>query len=105
MLVKSIGSGEFNRLLPSHLVLEHLMAGQVEWFGNRTRNLIGAIAEGKRQAGWNYAILRRHKLGNFRVCDVRGNFYSRKAARTDLFVAMMGAGPGRPEDAPRMDGR
>ena len=102
MLVKSIGSGEFNQLLPSHLALESLMAGQVEWFGNKTRNLIGTIAAGKGEADWNYAILKRNKVGNFRVCDVRVNFYSHRAARADFLLAMKGAGPSRPDNVPRM---
>jgi hypothetical protein len=105
VLVKSIGSGEFNQLLPSHLALENLMAGQVEWYGNKRRSLIGAIAAGKGEAGWNYAILRRNLGGNFRVCDVRANFCSQKAARVDFLLAMVGAGPSRQKDFPRMDGR
>lgn len=105
MLVKNIGSGEFNRLLPSHLVLEDLMAGQVEWFGSKTRNLIGTIAAGKGKAGWNYAVLRRDRVGNFRVCDVQANFHSHEAAKADFVLAMAGAGPSRQEGAHQMDGR
>ena len=105
MLVESIVSGEFNRLLPSHLVLENLMAGQVEWFGSKTRNLIGAIAAGKGEAGWNYAILRRNKEGKFQTCDVRTNFHSYRAARVDFLLAMVGGGPRRQKFVPQMDGR
>ena len=105
VLVKSIGNGEFNRLLPSHLVLEDLMAGQVEWFGNKPRNLIGTIAEGRGQAGWNYAILRRSKVGDFCVSDVRANFHSYKAARADFLLAVAGVRTSRQSDVPRMNGR
>jgi hypothetical protein len=103
--VKSIDNGEFKRLLPSHLVLENLMPGQVEWFGNKARNRIGTIAAGKGQAGWRYAILRRDKVGDFRVCDVRANFSSQQAARVDFLLAMRGSGPSQQKSSLRMDGR
>lgn len=106
MLVKNIDSGEFSRLLPAHVPLEDLMAGQVEWFGNKARSLIGTIAAGKGKAAWNYAVLRRDRTGDFRVCDVRANFLSRKAARADFLLATMGTGPSKLEqDVSRMDGR
>jgi len=75
-------------LLPGHSALENLMINEVEWFADRSRNLLGAIARGTGAAGWNYAILKRDKSGQFRIRKVMGNFFDAKAARVDLLLQM-----------------
>jgi hypothetical protein len=75
LAVKTIGRREFNRLLPHHHVLESLMGEQIEWFANKAKTLIGTIALSKTGRSWNYAVLRRNKLGNFQVCEIGQNFF------------------------------
>ena len=64
------------------------MVEQVEWFSNRSGNLLGAIARGEGVAGWNYAVLKRDKKGDFHVRKVMNNFFSSKAAGVDLLLSM-----------------
>src|SRR5664279_1156987 len=90
MNVKTIPRSEFDRLLPYHPALEYLMVEQVEWFSNRSGNLLGAIAEGKSMVGWNYAILKRDRKGDFHVRKVMNNFFNSNAARVDLLLSMAG---------------
>jgi hypothetical protein len=87
MSVKTIPRSEFDRLLPQNPALENLMVEQIEWFSNRSGNLIGTIAEGKSVAGWNYAVLKRDKKGDFHVRKVMNDFFSLRAARVDLLIS------------------
>jgi len=64
------------------------MVEQVEWFSNRSGKLLGTIAKGGRVAGWNYAILKRGKNGDFYVHKVMNNFFSSTAAKVDLLISM-----------------
>jgi hypothetical protein len=66
------------------------MGEQADWFSNRSGNLLGFVAKGDGAAGWNYAILKRDKDGDFHVCKVMGNFFSLKDARVDLLLWMTG---------------
>jgi len=88
MTIKTIPRSEFDRLLPHNPALETLMVEQVEWFSNRSGNVLGAIAKGESVAGWNYAILKRDKKGDFHVRKVMNNFFNRNAARVDLLLWM-----------------
>ena len=88
MNIKIISRSEFDRLLAHHPALKNLMVEQVEWFSNRSGNLLGSIAEGERVAGWNYAILKRGKKGGFYVHKVMNNCSSSNAARVDLLISM-----------------
>jgi hypothetical protein len=88
MNIKIISRSEFDRLLAHHPALKNLMVEQVEWFSNRSGNLLGSIAEGERVAGWNYAILKRDKKGDFHIRKVMSNFFNLKAARVDLLLSM-----------------
>jgi len=90
MSIKTVSHSEFDRLLPDNLALENLMVEQVEWFSNRSGNLLGAIAEGKNVTGWNYAILKQDKKGDFHVRKVMNDFFNLKAARVDLLLSMAG---------------
>ena len=92
MVIKDIGRAEFINRLSLHSDLEHFVGKEVEWFTNKTGNIIGTIALGDKSRGWNYVILRRNRIGKFRVCNVMCDFYNHAAARVDFMIAMMGAG-------------
>ena len=96
MNIKTIPRSEFDRLLPHNPALRNLMAEQVEWFSNRSGNLLGSIAEGERVAGWNYVILKRDKKGDFHIRKVMSNFFNLKAARVDLLLSMAGIAINQP---------
>jgi hypothetical protein len=101
MIVKDIGRAEFIRRLSQHSDLEHFIGNEVEWFTNKTGNIIGTIALGDKSMGWNYVILRRNRMGEFHVCDAVCDFYNHAAARVDLMFAMVGAGQSRRAQFPR----
>ena len=88
MMIRTIPRFEFDQLLPQNSIIEHLMVDQVEWFANRSGNLLGTIAKGKSVAGWNYVILKRNKEGDLHVHKVMNSFFSRKAATDDLLISM-----------------
>jgi hypothetical protein len=88
MSIKTIPRSEIERLLPYNSALEDIMMEQVEWFSNKSGNLLGTIAKGKSVAGWNYAVLKRDRKGDFRVRKVMDNFFSLKAARVDLMIVI-----------------
>ena len=92
MAIKDIGRTEFIRRLSLHSDLEHFVGKEVEWFTNETGNVIGTIALGDKDRGWNYVILRRNRIGKFRVCNVVCDFYNHAAARVDFMITMGGAG-------------
>ena len=88
--IKSITCTDFDQLQPLHDVLESLMGEQVEWLSNRSGSLLGIVARGEGVAGWNYAILKRDREGEFHPSRVMGNFFSQKDARVDLLLLMAG---------------
>jgi len=90
MIIETMLRSEFDRLVPHNLALENFMVKQVEWFSNRSGNLLGAVAKGEGVTGWNYVILKRDKKGDFRVRKVIGNFFNLNAARVDLLLSMAG---------------
>ena len=91
MVVKDIGRAEFIGRLSLHSDLEHFIGKEVEWFTNKTGNVIGTIAQGDKSRGWNYVILKRDQLGKFHVCNSVCDFYNQTAARVDFMFAMVGA--------------
>lgn len=103
LALNSIGRPEFNQLLPHHLVLESLTGVQVEWFANKAENIIGTIALTKVGRSWNYAILRRNKLGNFQVCDIGQNFFNLQQTMVQFAYAMVAARKDRREICPISD--
>ena len=104
MAVKDVSRAEFNRLLPLHSTLEHLIGKEVEWFSDKTGNILATIALGDSNRGWNYVILKRNQMGKFHVCDVGCNFYSHAAARVDLMIAMAAASQNRWVQFPSVHG-
>jgi hypothetical protein len=88
MSIKTIPRSEFDRLLAHNPGLKNLMVEPVEWFSNRSGNLLGSIAEGEHVAGCNYAILKRDKKGDFHIRKMMSNFFNLKAARVDLLLSM-----------------
>jgi hypothetical protein len=74
--IKSINRSEFNQLLPQHRQLEDLMGNQIAWYSNAARTLIGTIAETMIGRSWNFAVLKRNRLGKFQVCDIGENFFN-----------------------------
>jgi hypothetical protein len=102
MVVKDIGRTEFIRRLSLHSDLEHFIGNEVEWFANKTGNVIGTIAQGDKSRGWNYVILKRNQMGKFHVRNSVCDFYNHAAARVDFMFAMMGAGQSRRAQFPRM---
>ena len=88
MPVKRISREQFNRRLSFHQVLERLTGEEVEWFATSSDGLLGTVAKGTGEAGWNYVVLKRKKTGGVKVCDVGVNFFNRNAAKVDLLLAM-----------------
>lgn len=66
------------------------MGKEVEWFSNRSGDLLGTLAKGESVAGWNYAILKRDKNGDphIRKAAIK-DFPDSKAARVDLLLSMI----------------
>jgi len=90
MSIGAIPRSEFDRLLPQNPAIESLVGEEIEWFSNRSGNLLGAVAKGEGVAGWNYVILERDQKGNFQVRKVMSNFFSSEVARVDLLLCMAG---------------
>ena len=88
MIIKTIPRSEYDRLLAHNPALKNVMVKQVEWFSNKSGNLLGTVAEGECVAGCNYAILTRDKTGDFHTRKVMSNFFNLKAARVDLLLSM-----------------
>jgi hypothetical protein len=88
MSIGAIPRSEFDRLLPQNPAIESLVGEEIEWFSNRSGNLLGAVAKGEGVAGWNYAILKWDQKGVLHVRKVMNNFFSLKAARVDLLLSM-----------------
>ena len=88
MAIKSISSWKFNRFLPPCNHLRTVIGKEVEWYADDPENGIGTIAFGKRERGWNYAILRRDWMGDFQVCNLKANFRNLRAASVDCVLAM-----------------
>jgi len=101
--IKRITRCEFNHLLPYHLVLEDMMGEQIGWFTNQAKNLIGTIALTKVGRSWNFAVLRRNKLGNFQACDIGENFFSLRQTVVQFRYAMVAAKNWRQEVSPSSD--
>ncbi len=102
MVIKAIGRAEFIHRLSLDCDLEHFVGKEVEWFSNRTGNILGTIALGDKGRGWNYVILKRNQLGKFQACDVVCDFYNHGAARVDFMLAMVAAGQNQREQFARM---
>jgi hypothetical protein len=88
MTIKTISRFEFEQLLAYHPALESLMVQQVEWFSSKSGKLLGVIAKDEGVAGWNYALFKRDKNGDFHVQKVMDNFFNLSATRVDLFLSM-----------------
>jgi hypothetical protein len=84
---ESIRREEFDWFLPPQLVLGRLMTEQVDWFSNTAGNVIGTIA-GKVDEGWNYAVLKGDRRGNYRVCNLGGETCSFEATRARFLKDM-----------------
>jgi hypothetical protein len=67
------------------------MEWQVEWFANKTGTTIGTLAAGKRDEGWNYAVLNRDKAGNFQICKLGVDAFSLDDARSEFMCEMAAA--------------
>jgi len=96
MNIKTISRSQFDRLLTHNPALKNMLAEEVEWFSNRSGNLLGTIAEGGCVTGWNYVVLKRDKKGDFHTRKVMGNFFNLKAARVDLLHSMAGIAISQP---------
>ena len=88
MSVKSISSWKFNRFLPTRNHLKTVIGKEVEWYADDPENNIGTIAFSKEERGWNYAILKRDWMGDFRVCNLKTNFRNSRTASVDCVLAM-----------------
>jgi hypothetical protein len=88
VLFKSIRREKFDQFLPPDLGSENLMNWQVEWFANKTGTVIGTLAIGKANKGWNYAVLGRDKTGDFRVHKLGGDAFSLDDARAEFLLEM-----------------
>jgi hypothetical protein len=92
MVINAIDRAEFVHRLSLDSDLEHFIGKEVEWFSNRTGNILGTIALGEKGRGWNYVVLKRDQLGKYHACDVVCDFYDHGAARVGFMLAMVGSG-------------
>ena len=92
MVINNVDRAEFIHLLSLQSDLESFVGKEVEWFSNTAANVIGTIALGARNRGWNYVVLRREKMGKFHACNVAREFYSQAAAKVHCVFAMAAAG-------------
>ena len=53
-------------------------------------SIIGTVA-GKTDKGWNYAVLKAGRRGNFRVCNLEGDSFSFAAAPAGFLLDMEAA--------------
>lgn len=97
MGIKTIPRSKFDRLVPQNPALESLMGEEVEWFSSRSGNLLGAVAKGEGVAGWNYAVLKRDRKGDFHVRKLMNSFFGLRHARVDLLLSMAGIANNRPD--------
>jgi hypothetical protein len=67
------------------------MAWQIEWFADKAGTTIGTLAVGKANTGWNYAVLRRDKTGDFRVYKRGGDAFNLDDARAEFLLEMADA--------------
>ena len=95
--IKTIPRSQFDRLVSQNTALESLMGKEVEWFSDRSGNLLGAVAKGEGVAGWNCAVLKRDKKGDFHVRKLMNSFFGLKHARVDLLHSMAGIAINRPD--------
>jgi len=79
------------------------MGEQIEWFANQAKNLIGTIALTRSGRSWNYAILRRNRLGHFQVCDIGQNFFSLQQTMVQFTYTMVAAKTARRRICPISD--
>jgi hypothetical protein len=79
------------------------MTEQIDWFANTAGNIIGTIA-GKMDEGWNYAVLKGDRRGNYRVCNLGGDTFSFEAARS-RFLQDMEAAEKTEEELARLEKR
>lgn len=90
VIVNSIGRQAFHQLLPANTVPEMAVGEEVEWFADVAETVIGTIGLGGMNKGWNYAILERDTMGDFRVSERRRNFPTRHTVRVTLLRRMEG---------------
>jgi len=64
------------------------MGKPIEWFANKAKNIIGAIALTKIRKSWNFAVLQRNILGKFQVREIGQNFFNLGQIRVQLRAAM-----------------
>jgi hypothetical protein len=88
MVIRKIRKFNFDQLLSWHGLLETFLGKQVEWFTDEASNIIGTIAGAEADKGWNFAILRRDRMGYFRMCHLRRDLYTLRTAKTDLRRSM-----------------
>jgi len=92
MAINNVDRTKFIRLLSLQSDLESFVGKEFEWFSNTGGNVIGTIALETGNKGWNYVVLKRKEMGEFRACEVACNFYNQAAARVDCMFAMAAAG-------------
>ena len=91
VIISTIGREAFHQLLPANIVPEMAFGEEVEWFADVAEALIGTVGIGGMNEGWNYAILERNTLGDFRVSERQRNLPTRHTARVTLLRRMVAA--------------
>jgi hypothetical protein len=90
VIVNSIGKEAFHQLLPANAVPEMAVGDEVEWFADVAETVIGTIGLSGMNKGWNLAILKPDKTGEFRVSEKQRNFPTRHTARVVMLRRMAG---------------
>jgi hypothetical protein len=103
MAIRATGRAEFIRRLSLHSDLERWVGKEVEWFADAAGNVIATIALAAQGRGWNYVVLRKNTLGNFRASNRREDLFSLDEARVDCLQAMGMAACSAQNDLPGRD--
>ena len=97
MAVINIVRAEFQRLVPSHHVLDGFIGAEIEWFADDTRAILGVIALGKSARAWNWVAFKRQAGGDYRACKLIWDVDDWDVARVQLLQAMEACGNGKGE--------
>jgi len=91
VIINSTGRQAFHKLLPSNAMSEMADGEEVEWFADVAETIIGTIGFDRKNKDWNYAIMKRDGMGEFRVSERQRYFPTRHTARVMLLRGMAGA--------------
>ena len=88
MEIRQISRLEFQQLHPKRYPGDVIVGEEVEWWGNPTGSVIGAIAMRFLEPRWRYIVLHRMASGEFRIQQLESGIESQPLASHQLVQAM-----------------